>query len=189
MHGHSGSIGSLTFTTISARPHTSAALGTSVPPAARYSSSANPEPSPAPCSTRTVCPSPTSDSTPAGTSATRFSAVLISLGTPTIMHAPSYVLARRLCVTPLSLCLCRARPPSAAQDRRIPPRRRRPRLPSARLPSPAPGRGSDTARRTPQSPPNDTSLVQDHPETSSADPASVASPPRARARRAPHAPD
>src|SRR5437764_830201 len=35
---------------------------------------------------------------PAGTSATRFSAVLISLGTPTIMHAPSYVLAPRLLV-------------------------------------------------------------------------------------------
>src|SRR5438034_902500 len=98
MHGHSGSIGSFTLTSISALAHTSAAFGTSVPPAARYASSANPEPSPAPCSTSTVCPSPTSDSTPAGTSATRFSAVLISLGTPTIMHAPSYVLAPRLLV-------------------------------------------------------------------------------------------
>src|SRR5690242_13545963 len=94
MHGHSGSIGSFTFTTISALAHTSAALGTSVPPAARYASSANPEPSPAPCSTSTLCPSPTSDSTPAGTSATRCSAVLISLGTPTIMPSPSYVVRR-----------------------------------------------------------------------------------------------
>src|SRR5258706_3706853 len=49
---------------------------------------------PAPCSTSTLWPSPTSDSTPAGTSATRCSAVLISLGTPTIMRAP-----RRSCVT------------------------------------------------------------------------------------------
>src|SRR5207247_6876916 len=88
MHGHSGSIGSFTLTSISALAHTSAAFGTSVPPAARYASSGNPDPSPAPCSTSTVCPSPTSDSTPAGTSATRFSAVLISLGTPTIMRSP-----------------------------------------------------------------------------------------------------
>src|SRR5882762_262842 len=87
MHGHSRSTGSFTLTTISALAHTSAALGTTVPPAARYASSANPEPSPAPCSTITLCPSPTSDSTPAGTSATRCSAVLISLGTPTIMRA------------------------------------------------------------------------------------------------------
>src|SRR5437773_11403951 len=65
-------------------------------------SSANPEPIPAPCSTSTLCPSPTSDSTPAGTNATRFSAVFISLGTPTIMRAPLYVFARRLGAT--SLC-------------------------------------------------------------------------------------
>src|SRR6266705_2322526 len=96
MHGHSGSIGSFTLTTISALAQTSAALGTSVPPATRYASSANPEPIPAPCSTSTLCPSPTSDSTPAGTNATRCSAVLISLGTPTIMLAP-----RRSCVTSL----------------------------------------------------------------------------------------
>src|SRR6266550_4517037 len=96
MHGHSGSIGSFTLTTISALAHTSAAFGTSVPPAARYASSANPDPSPAPCSTSTLCPSPTSDSTPAGTSATRFSAVLISFGTPTIMISPSYVVPRHV---------------------------------------------------------------------------------------------
>src|SRR6266480_7839075 len=94
MHGHSGSIGSFTFTTISALAHTSAALATSVAPTARYVSSANPEPIPAPCSTSTECPSPTNDSTPAGTRATRFSAVLISLGTPTIMFSPSYVVRR-----------------------------------------------------------------------------------------------
>src|SRR5256885_6094658 len=89
MHGHSGSIGSFTFTTISALAHTSAPLGTSVAPTARYVSSTNPEPIPAPCSTSTECPSPTSDSTPAGTRATRFSAVLISLGTPTIIDRKS----------------------------------------------------------------------------------------------------
>src|SRR6266566_1321282 len=94
MHGHWGSIGSFNLPTISALAHTSAAFGTSVPPAARYASSANPDPSPAPCSTSTLCPSPTSDSTPAGTSATRFSAVLISFGTPTIMSSPSYVVRR-----------------------------------------------------------------------------------------------
>src|SRR5881628_174545 len=97
MHDHSGSIGSFTLITISALAHTSAGFGTSVAPAARYASSANPEPRPAPCSTSTLCPSPTSDSAPAGTSATRCSAVLISFGTPTIMLAP-----RRSCVT--SLC-------------------------------------------------------------------------------------
>src|SRR6266576_2148071 len=94
MQGHSGSIGSFTLTTISALDHASPARGTSVAPAARYASSEKPDPSPAPCSTSTVWPSPTSDSTPAGTSATRFSAVLISLGTPTIMPAPSYVVRR-----------------------------------------------------------------------------------------------
>src|SRR5947207_7824943 len=101
MHGHSGSIGSFTFTTISALAHTSAGFGTSVAPAARYASSANPEPIPAPCSTSTLCPSPTSDSTPAGTSATRFSAVFISLGTPTIMPAPFSALRSRSSVTPV----------------------------------------------------------------------------------------
>src|SRR5213596_1346058 len=94
MHGHSGSIGSFTLTTISALAHTSAAFGTSVAPAARYASSANPEPTTAPCSTSTVCPSPTSDSTPAGTSATRCSAVFVSVGTPTIMRTPLYVVRR-----------------------------------------------------------------------------------------------
>src|SRR5437867_7125203 len=96
MHGHSGSIGSFTLTTISDFAQTPAAFGTSVAPAARYASSPNPEPTPAPCSTSTVCPSPTSDSTPAGTSATRCSAVLISLGTPTIMPSPSYVVRRHV---------------------------------------------------------------------------------------------
>src|SRR2546427_6737250 len=97
MHGHSGSMGSFTLTTISALAHTSAALGTSVPPAGGHAPPATPEPTPAPCPTSPLWPSPTSDSTPAGTSATRCSAVLISFGTPTIMLAP-----RRSCVT--SLC-------------------------------------------------------------------------------------
>src|ERR1043166_5479305 len=48
MHGHSGSIGSFTFTTISARAHTSAALGTSVAPPAPHASSPNPHPNPPP---------------------------------------------------------------------------------------------------------------------------------------------
>src|SRR6266480_5533738 len=132
MQGHSGSIGSFTLTIISALDHASPARGTSVAPAARYASSEKPDPSPAPCSTSTVWPSPTNDSTPAGTSATRFSAVLISLGTPMIMRAPLYrrcvtslrdVLVTRLRVT--SFSLSRATPPFDVPDRRI--HRRHPR--------------------------------------------------------------
>src|SRR2546425_8040481 len=89
MPAPSGSIASFPLTPISALAPTPAGWGPSAAPAARYASSATPEPIPAPCSTSTLWPSPTSDSTPAGTSATRFSAVLISLGTPTIIASPS----------------------------------------------------------------------------------------------------
>src|SRR3712207_6757887 len=41
------------------------------------------DPSPAPCSTSTVCPARTSSVTPAGVSATRYSRFLTSRGTPT----------------------------------------------------------------------------------------------------------
>src|SRR2546430_1070243 len=61
------------------------------PPPPGSPSPTPPEPTPAPSSTSALCPPPTSASTPAGTSATRCSAVLISLGTPTIMISPSYV--------------------------------------------------------------------------------------------------
>src|SRR5512135_2506332 len=88
MRFHSGSIGSFTLRIISALAHTSSTEPAMVAPTARYASSAKPEPNPAPCSTSTVCPSPTSASAPAGTSATRYSAVLISFGTPTIIVRP-----------------------------------------------------------------------------------------------------
>src|SRR5467141_2940746 len=84
MRGHSGSIGSFTFKISSALDHTASADGAISAPTDRYASSLKPEPRPAPCSTSTVWPSLTSDSAPAGTSATRCSAVLISFGTPTI---------------------------------------------------------------------------------------------------------
>src|SRR5579883_2210468 len=75
--------GSLTFTTISA-PHASAALGTIVAPCATYSASLMPLPSPAPFSTSTLWPRDVRLRTPAGVIPTRYSRVLISLGTPMI---------------------------------------------------------------------------------------------------------
>src|SRR3954451_4177816 len=68
----------------SAAPNTASTSAHSAP-AARYASSANPAPSPAPCSTMTVCPRRVSSRAPAGVSATRRSSVLISAGTPTVM--------------------------------------------------------------------------------------------------------
>ncbi len=97
MRGHSTSIGSFTFMIISARCHTSSAVARICAPAATYVSSANPLPMPAPCSSSTVCPWLTSASAPAGASATRFSFVLISFGTPMSMALSS----RRL-----SCCSC-----------------------------------------------------------------------------------
>src|SRR3712207_3943533 len=46
------------------------------------------EPSPAPACTTTSWPCSTSSRTPAGVSATRYSSVLISVGTPTFMRVP-----------------------------------------------------------------------------------------------------
>src|SRR5687768_9637202 len=72
---------------MSARAQTSSAVARIVPPAATYAWSVKPLPTPAPSSTNTWCPAATSASVPAGTSATRFSLVLISLGTPISMRA------------------------------------------------------------------------------------------------------
>src|SRR5688572_10470560 len=87
MCGHSAAIGSFTFMIMSASFHTAAALGAMVAPTAAYSSSGKPLPSPAPCSTVTLCPAAIIASAPAGTSATRFSLTLISFGTPIFMSA------------------------------------------------------------------------------------------------------
>src|SRR5688500_3010454 len=89
MRGYSRAIGSLTFMSISAFAQTSAAVGTMRAPNASYCASSNPLPSPAVCSISTVCPLLTRASAPPGVSATRFSFVLISLGTPTIMSVLS----------------------------------------------------------------------------------------------------
>src|SRR5712671_48815 len=114
MRPHSGSIGSFTFRISSALDHTASAEGAISAPTERYASSLKPDPSPAPCSISTVWPSLTSDSAPAGTSATRCSAVLISFGTPTITV-----------LLPLPLPLRRhwgpTRPRSDAPGQRTPP--------------------------------------------------------------------
>src|SRR5690349_21420865 len=52
-------------------------------PCSWYSSSVIAEPRPAPACTSTSCPCSTSSRTPACVSATRYSSVLISVGTPT----------------------------------------------------------------------------------------------------------
>ena len=83
---YSSGRGSFTFTTISA-PQASS-RPTSSAPARAYSASESPEPSPAPRSTSTVWPRLTRLSTPPGVRATRFSKVLISLGTPITMATP-----------------------------------------------------------------------------------------------------
>src|SRR3954449_8813653 len=75
--------GSLTLTTMSASPKTACASGRTRAPCEVYSSSAIAEPSPAPACTTTSWPCSASSRTPAGVSATRYSSVLISVGTPT----------------------------------------------------------------------------------------------------------
>src|SRR5688572_24401646 len=85
MCGHSCAIGSFTFMIMSARFQTSAAVSTICAPKLVYRLSSKPLPAPAFFSTSTVCPALTSASAPPGTSAMRFSFVLISLGTPMIM--------------------------------------------------------------------------------------------------------
>src|SRR3954471_9750296 len=82
MRGHSGLIGSFTFMIMSASRQTASASAPIFAPTDVYAESGNPLPSPAPFSIMTLCPAPTSASAPAGTSATRFSLVLISFGTP-----------------------------------------------------------------------------------------------------------
>jgi hypothetical protein len=61
---------------------TVAASSTIRAPAALYISSVNPLPTPAPPSTKTVCPAAVSCLIPAGVAPTRYSFALISLGTP-----------------------------------------------------------------------------------------------------------
>src|SRR5918995_4836150 len=78
---YSGSIGSFTFSSSSASPHTSASDASSAP-AAVYASAGNELPTPAPVSIATSCPRCTSSRAPAGVSATRYSSDLISLATP-----------------------------------------------------------------------------------------------------------
>jgi hypothetical protein len=53
MRWYSSATGSLTFSTMSAVPHTSSALSMIVAPAATYSASGICDPVPAPCSTNT----------------------------------------------------------------------------------------------------------------------------------------
>src|SRR6478672_11190731 len=78
---YSGSIGSLNLSTRSASPQASS-TETILAPARSYCSSGNAPPSPALVSTRTSCPRWISSRAPAGVRATRYSSVLISLGTP-----------------------------------------------------------------------------------------------------------
>src|SRR5579884_170247 len=78
---YSGSIGSLTLRRRSASPQTSSTEPMRAP-ARSYWSSANALPSPAVDSTTTSCPRWISSRAPAGVRATRYSSVLISLGTP-----------------------------------------------------------------------------------------------------------
>src|SRR3954463_1900088 len=68
---------------MSAWSNTAWASSTMRAPWAVYSSSAIAEPSPAPFCTMTSCSCSTSSRTPEGVSATRYSSVLISVGTPT----------------------------------------------------------------------------------------------------------
>src|SRR4051812_16477301 len=73
---------------MSASPNTLAASGTMRAPWASYWGSSIADPSPAPAWTRTSWPCSTSSRTPAGVSATRYSSVLISVGTPTFTLDP-----------------------------------------------------------------------------------------------------
>src|SRR3990172_2749014 len=88
--GHSVAIGSFTLMTISACSQISWGQEATVAPTPPYASSVNPLPVPAPVSTKTVCPSPTRTSAPAGTKATRSSFGLISFGTPIFIHCSAF---------------------------------------------------------------------------------------------------
>src|SRR4051812_9516808 len=68
---------------MSASANTACASGRICAPCARYSSSAIAEPTPAPAWTTISWPCSTSSRTPDGVIATRYSSVLISVGTPT----------------------------------------------------------------------------------------------------------
>src|SRR4051794_40791731 len=77
--------GSLTLTIMSDCAKTAAASGRIEAPWEMYSASEIAEPSPAPAWTTTSWPCSTSSRTPEGVSATRYSSVLISVGTPTFI--------------------------------------------------------------------------------------------------------
>src|SRR5919198_1773059 len=75
----------------SASSKTESASGTMRAPCATYSSSGITLPSPAPFWMITSCPCSTNSRTPAGVMATRYSSVLISVGTPTFIGSgPPY---------------------------------------------------------------------------------------------------
>src|SRR5678816_3236303 len=111
---HSRSIGSFTFMIISLSRQTAAASGAILAPTAVNTSSEKPLPNPAPVSTRTECPAAISASAPAGTSAIRFSFVLISFGTPIFIVRKSggeelaVTLLRWKLIGPTSFCALRA---------------------------------------------------------------------------------
>src|SRR5262245_2229897 len=81
----SSGCGSFTPSTISDASKTALASGRIVAPWASYSLSGIVLPSPAPDCTSTSCPRSVSSRTPAGVSDTRYSSVLISVGTPTFI--------------------------------------------------------------------------------------------------------
>src|SRR5262249_15002426 len=85
MRPNSSASGSFTLTIISARFQTSSREAIICAPAFLNSSSVTPEPTPAPACTSTVWPRLVRMRTPAGIMPTRYSRVLISVGTPMIM--------------------------------------------------------------------------------------------------------
>src|SRR5450755_5057509 len=85
---HSAGCGSLTFTIMSARAKTSAAVAAICAPAASYCGSVRPIAAPAPTWTCTWWPCAVSSCTLAGVSPTRYSWFLTSLGRPTRIVFP-----------------------------------------------------------------------------------------------------
>src|SRR5438093_1327186 len=83
MSPNSSDWGSLTLQMTSPRSQTSEAVAAISAPARRYSSSVMAAPTPAPVSTTTVEPWWMSSDTPSGVTATRYSFVFVSFGTPT----------------------------------------------------------------------------------------------------------
>src|SRR5581483_7137084 len=80
--------GGWTLRITSLAPNTSAAVATTLAPAAPYAASGNAAASPAPCSTSTVKPAFASRPAASGTSATRRSCGAVSFGTPIFIPPP-----------------------------------------------------------------------------------------------------